>query len=219
VIGVGVQEVLVAVQKWSRSAMREQGFAVNNCIHATRTLQDVLMHFGYFGRPLTVWAYVHNPPLWRAIKARAEAMAEGRPAPAVPEQTDPEYDKLGFWGLGVQKGNPGGGWDGHLVLYVEHDDLPEPIIIDGSFDQFARPEKKIIVPQKAVLITVPEDFATESQQAAFETPTGVGVIYESKPRDHTYVRAPDWMQYAHRPLYLKVRDTIIRAVESEVRST
>lgn len=217
-IGVGVQEVLAAVQKWSRSALREEGFMVNNCIHATRTLQDVLMHFGYFGRPLTVAAFIHNPPLWRAIKKRAEALAEGREAPAVPAHTDPEYDKLGFWGLGVQKGNPGGGWDGHLVLFVEHEDLRQPVIIDGSFDQFSRPAKKIIVPQETVVIEVPDDFSTRAQQVALELPTGVGVIYESKPRDHTYVRAPDWMQYSNRPLYLRVRDRIIRAVDSEVRS-
>lgn len=211
-IGVGVNEVLTAVAKRSRSILRDEGFMVNNCIHATRTLQDVLMHFGYYGRPLTVRVNIHNPPLWRAIKARAEG------GPGVPEQGSPEYDQRGFWGLGVSDENDGPGWNGHLILLLEHDDLPNPVGIDGSFDQFSRPAKKIIVPEHTVLIGVPDDFASNGQQVSFELPTGVGVIYESRPRDHTYVRAPDWMQYAHRPVYLKVRDRIIEAVEKEVRS-
>lgn len=211
-IGVSINEVLAGVAKWSRSALLVPGFNANNCIHATRTLQDVLMHFGYYGRPLTVWASIHNPALWSAVKAHAEGRGE-----SPPHHDDPEYDRRKFWGLSVRQGNPGPGWDGHLALFVEHDDLSSPVIIDGSFDQFSRPAKKIVIPQNTVVIGVPDDFADQEQQVSFELPTGVGIIYHSKPRDHTYVRAPDWMQYAERPLYLKVRDRIIQAIEAEVR--
>lgn len=212
-IGMPIAQVLVGVDKWARSALLEPGFPANNCIQATRTLQEVFMHFGYYTRPLTVHAYIHNPPLWAAIKRHAET-GEGK----VPNVTDPDYEKRGFWGLGIKKGNPGRGWDGHLVLYVEHDDLKHPSIIDGSFDQFSRPDKKLAIPPTTVIAYVPDDFADRQQQAAMELPTGVGVIYESQPRDHTYIRAPDWMQFQNRPLYTKVRDRIIRAVEEEARS-
>lgn len=212
-IGLTLTQVLTGIQKWSRSALLEPGFAANNCIQSTRTLQDVLMHFGYYSRPLTVHAFVHNPPLWKAIKAHAE---EG--GPAVPHHTDAEYDKRGYHGMGVMRGNPGSGWDGHLVLYFEHEELDQPVIIDGSFDQFSRPQKKMEIPIGTILAHVPEGFADAEESVVLELPTGVGVIYKSQPRDHTYIRAPDWMQYGNRPLYTKIRDRIIQAIVEEART-
>lgn len=202
-------EVLRRLSQHGRPVLRER-FRRNNCIMATRTLQDVLMHFGIPNRAVACKVYVFNP-------AQAQAMEAGV---RLPRPGAPEYEQAGYYSLGVDEHSSGPGFSGHMVnLLTEHtlgdlvgSDHTEMLLIDGSVDQFARPERDIHIPELISIGAVPAGWVRgDPEQGGFSI-NGSAVVYAATPHNLAYISSPDWRQ--QRDYYAPIRQRLIATIEA-----
>jgi hypothetical protein len=99
----------------------------DSCIISTAVAIDVLQHFGFHARPLSVRTKIYNAAAVDCMKKRLLPR---------PDQIQEWSEKYGAWTVGIgfgEKQSPSK-WPGHLVV------LCEDILIDVSLDQAARPQ-------------------------------------------------------------------------------
>jgi hypothetical protein len=147
------------------------------CILATATLLDVLDYFKLPARPLTVEAWVCNPPMHERI------IREGMPTP---EEAEASWFPEGCYSLCVGTGEKEKGkWAGHLVAV-----LADRVLMDLTLDQANRPDYGIVLPMP-VVAPVPRAFL-DGEGALSGLVGGCRVAYTARPGDRSFEHSNDW---------------------------
>lgn len=151
------------------------------CVLATRVGYDVLSYFGVESAPVVVRALAFNPPAVAWVNERG---------PNVSDEQLEEYNATGAWVVAIDEEDHEipGRFPGHLVLRVPS----ERALVDLSIDQFARPERGIIMPKSAIF-DAPDDFFSDDGAATYGLEGGGRLAYFYRQRGTKDFRSgADW---------------------------
>lgn len=160
-------------------------YSKSTCILTTAALIDALAADGIPATPLAVGVFLMNGTFYE------RALAERRFPEGGAELNG--WIAGGAWSVGVGYGaeNPAkavGRWDGHLVALVRG-----RYLVDASLDQCDRPQHGIaaglvVEALGTPVLTTP---AVNGMRVQVGLQQGMAV-YELRPGDRSYERAPDW---------------------------
>jgi hypothetical protein len=177
-----------------------------SCVAGARILIDALGHFGYYGQPQAVTAFILNNDARLMMESGATLPDIYREALKY-EVSDPG----GPWtmGLGHDDGDPSG--VGHVVVY-----LPEfNGFMDATADQVNRPHKHIIL-KPMLLDGNPEEFHY------FYIPQDDGealIVYHPDEGDR-FKKSPNWrgISAGNRRTIPDLTGQVIRAIKEDLLS-
>ncbi|MBZ5619903.1 MAG: hypothetical protein LAQ69_14450 [Acidobacteriia bacterium] len=189
----------------AKSALRRH-FSEDSCINSTRVLFDVYRAVRISAEAASVRTRIYSPGFVN------RAYREGR----MPESAEEVHSwtlEPGVWSVGIGHGLDHGKnkWPGHLVLRSEGD------LIDATIDQANRPQHGIVMPPMLLLAHTPDAFWRAEDLLGVEV-NDCQVVYESRPRDNSYLVSPAWSGRSH--VEGAVASDLIRYLESKgVKST
>lgn len=157
------QLIRLMAQEWPEIA---EGLKPNHCIIAARVAVEVGRYFGIPIEARAVDAIAYN-------KSGGEMMTRGVPLDEWPEEA---------WSVGIVKGIPGPGYDGHVIA-----ESPR-FILDLAAGQFNRPWRALDCPGP-IVIEKPEEYDPAVVKATRGDTT---IVYRSEVGGRRFMGAPDW---------------------------
>jgi hypothetical protein len=172
-------ELIDALTPVVRPSMRE-AFDPDCCIATCRILRRVFARFGYAAEALPCAVSVSNP-------AMTEYLASGGYLPDDDEELLRLCERLGAWRIGMKPIPQRTGFQGHVVLRVEH------MLVDASLDQVDRPAKKIFMPPLLAFEPFDAFWAKPGEHGGEVRVNGCSVVYQPLS-DYSFRTTPGWLR-------------------------
>lgn len=184
------------------------------CLETTRCLRVVLRHFGFEASPVSIFIAIHNPVCTKLLLENSHL-----PPAELQRLLEASWDK-GGWSTGTraQTANdatidPNRGYNAHLVLRCQD------VLIDGSIQQYARPQHNINFPGCMLITRVPPTFFRRGQSVRNMVNDCLLVLEYAG--DQNFRGMPGWSRQgganskaAHDRIERKIVNTIIARVKA-----